>query len=985
MPTTITSHVAPVGVTRMYRLAAGRLLLLGPAGQIYTSDDEGASWDARTSGTSTPFRSAARDGTKVIIIGSGITRISTDNGNTWTSITGLSTGAASKIFFNAGRWHVTVGSGGSYTIRTSLTGLSGSWTSQNLGSGGDLVDIAYDPDAGRWVAVGEYELFYSDSGTAWSACTINVANIMLAAPGIAHNAGTWLVPTEHWGSTVRLLRSADGVVWDAAGAASFTVSSASEDLPTRIGHNGVRWIAAGRNFGASYNDRSRIWTSDDDGLTWQQTWGESSTEGEGFLFEVAVTPAGFFVAGYRGYGGGRAPLQLESADGISWREFESGAEFNRLFVDADSGDVIARWTGAWDSEYSGTTGSATWHRITQEAPPPPAPSIILRLVVSRVSAAHAIALPLAVRRVPPGVVSLPLDVRVLDAAVLGGLDGAAGWAAAPSGRWRAVVVLDGVDVSDRLHGSVSVQIAADAAATAEFSILPAAPLQPLSLIGRAVRIAFAQVDGSNAQTLFSGVVDVPVIDLFSGVVQCRCHDQAQEVWSNTPRETIDALVGGRWHVAVSGEPDDNHAYLQQRIASVGASWALDPLQRPRVIPWSAADRTITVRQADIVDGSLSVDLPSRERLRTRIVCRMQYRYTRLRRRGVVAQYSEPLSFFQPLLSPTGVVLRESRVFLTADMVHGAASAPGGWELQGEIKIAHPPVGEWNLGTGLDPYMYIISPRVAPTLALGFTARYATRWTQSVTEDYTDTVVWPAAETQIGQPVQEEIGATLDAEFDQRDWTFDSSVEPRIVGTAVGDTVIPWQPDGADRAACNEVRRTLLDQAWVRLWSASRSGRVRFALPCRPDLWLDTRVALETSRLRAQGLIADIEHTLDMGSGEAITSISLAVGLPGSTSAAHPEWTLSPPPVDTYSAPASALSFEIGTYVGGTASAPPYDPETMIGFVTNEEGPTVEGREYYPHQLSIRSPGIEAEVRDPLDLAAEVTHEVTVPTDLLEIL
>lgn len=159
-------------------------------------------------------------------------------------------------------------------------------------------------------------------------------------------------------------------------------------------------------------------------------------------------------------------------------------------------------------------------------------------------------------------------VQVLDPAQIGGLDGAASWAAAPDGRWEAVVWLGTDNISARILGTVSVQIEADAARTAEFSFLPAAPIQPLGLIGQRVRLAFAQAGGLNAQTIFRGVVETPTIDLQTGVITCACHDQAQEVWANTPRETIAALVGGRWHVAVSGEPEDNFEYMRERLSLI---------------------------------------------------------------------------------------------------------------------------------------------------------------------------------------------------------------------------------------------------------------------------------------------------------------------------------------------------------------------------------------------------------------------------------
>lgn len=599
-----------------------------------------------------------------------------------------------------------------------------------------------------------------------------------------------------------------------------------------------------------------------------------------------------------------------------------------------------------------------------------------------VSAVPAIALPLRLSVGAGGAaVALPLRLSVLDAAVRGGLDGAGAWAAAPDGKWRAHVWLGDTDISARITGAVSVTHADNAAATADFGFLPASTHQPMSIIGQRVRIAFAQASGANAQTIFTGVVDVPSIDLQSGVVSCSCKDQAQEVWANTPRPVIDAMVGGRWHVAVSGEPEDNFAYLEERIQSVGKSWAIDALGQIRIIPWRGLSRSVTVRQADVIDGSLSVDLPSRDQLRTRIVCRMQYRYTLLRSRGARLQWSEPLEFFQPRYM-FGTQLKPGYLLCTRPMVEQATESVSGWGMVSR-EIISPPWGTWNVGTELDPFLWTITATVAPTLAVAVQADYATRWQQSITEDYTVEVVWGALESQLPAPIPEEIGASLEAEFDVRDWGSDSSVAPALP-TAVGDYALPWQPAGADTSARDEALRTLLDRAWVRLWDASRSGRVRFDLPCRPDLWLDAGVTLETARVRASGKVVEVQHLLDMESGEATTSVSVAVGMPGATDATQPDWTLPAAPADDYTPPVSAYSFECGTFVGGLAESPPYDEAAMVGFLTNAEG--ADGaNEQYPHSFRLRDPGLAAEDRDPRELASAATMVVTIPTDTLEIL
>lgn len=954
MALSFVARTAPVNIGVLARVFGGRLILGGTAGQIYTSDDDGVTWTARTSGTTRYLAAVAYNGSTVVIAGkNGACRVSVDNGVTWAAFGQVTFSHLRGARYLGGRFFVFGADGQLYT---SVTGAAGTWANgTGLYSAQEFYDVAFDAAAGRWVAVGSGTWsypHYSDDGSAWVQTTSGGPEY--ASTSVANQGGTWIT-----GASINgMARSTDGAAW---------THSASAFATAPVTRHGTRWVAAGYE-----TPGAAIGHSDDDGVTWTQ----SVTRGDGKFITLASNGTHVLAVGYASGSSlsarANAPLFAVSADGVNWEIDETTTPGCQQVI-AD-GDGFIGWT----TSYSGEIGIATWYRITASGGGATGETITLPLEVSAVSTAQTLGLPLRVHAVTPVTLALPLTVGVIDAAVTGGLDGAGGWAAAPNGRWQAVVVLDGVDVSALIVGQVTVECAADAARTAQFSYLPGA-VQPLGLIGRPVRIAFAQAGGANAQTIFSGVVDVPAVDLQTGVVSCACHDQAQEIWANTPREAIDALVGGRWSLAVSGEPEDSFDYLRERIQSVGASWALDALQRPRVLPWRDLPRAVTIRQADVIDGSLAVELPSREQLRTRVACRLQYRYTALRRRGIVAQFELPLSFFLPMITPT--TNKPAYTFLTTAMVEGALGSVAGWELEGDIVIHHPPAGTWEVG---DDAFYTISARVAPDLATGFSARFSARWEQTVTEDYTLAVVWAELESQLGGPVAEEIGATLEAEFRQPGWAADTSVAPVLPGAgSVGDGRLPWQPVGYDTGARDEALRTLLDRAWVRLWSASRSGRVRLALPCRPDLWIDTWATVYTDRIQAAGQVVGVTHTLDTAGGKATTELAIAVGMPGNAAAAHPAWSLPAPPADSYAPPARAYSFEIGAFVGGLDTSPEFDDEAMTGFITNAEGAEIEGYHYYPHKLTVRSPDLAAEDRDPLELTATAEIEVSIPTDLLE--
>lgn len=710
-------------------------------------------------------------------------------------------------------------------------------------------------------------------------------------------------------------------------------------------------------------------------------WSTVPDTGAFISFYGATTPAAAYMFGRPSAASGTKPPQVFYNTGAGWLTYPTTG----VNAAVDLVQFQANFAAANDLVVFGTphgTESGLWTATAIEYVPPIGGSITapLRLEV-QASAALTAGLRMQVG-VTGAALSLPARLSVIADGVLGGLNGAGGWPSAPLGRWRSVVMLDGVDVSAQTVGEIVIQHADNEARTMQFSFRPATVLQPMSIIGRRVQAYFAQLGDSGealaAQLMFTGILETPTINMQSGVISCSCHDQMQEIFANTPRAWIDANVGGRWREEVSGEAADNFDYLEARRLSVPVSIALDVQQQPVVLPWRDGLAAETIQAADMLDNTLSVDLPSRDELRTRITCRLQYRFERLRGRAVVAQYANGLQFY------IGAgALEASKLWLTTAMVKQSVEGLRGWTVE-SLAIENPTPGTYDRGPAPGDGVYVISPSVAPDLALGFEAKCSTRWQQTVTQDYTVDVVLPSLEASIGRVV-EEIGATFDVPFDVRDWGTDDTVLPVLTLPTVGDVVQEWKPVGQQDADRDEVLRTLLDQAWVKLWDSSRSGRVRFALPLRPNLWLNNFVTVATASLNASGKVVEIEHRMDPETGEAITTAAIAVGLPGATGASLPTWTLPATPAIDDTRPPETYSFEIGTFVGGDGASVPFDEETMIGFSTNQESPDLIATNFYPHQLSIRAPDVEALDRDPLELEAVVEIATSIPTDLLELL
>lgn len=911
------------------------------------------------------------------------------------SLAALNSGAAAVVHGQGGWVLCTKTDASVMGLQTSPDAAS--WTPYPL-LGSATADRALDAAfnaTGRCVVVGtQGRAFYSDDLAAWAAVTSSFATTGIT--GVAHGNGLYVAV-----GGAKCGYSANGISWAQRAALPTTsaqqiafgdgvyVAVGTSGWLGRSTDNGVSWTTIGAGFGTStinnvaYDPDTGVWcavgaggkiaTSVDGGLTWtQRTSGTTQ-----ILYAVACAGGTWLV-------GGAGGVVLESDDLAAWTVATTALGSNTVRGIGTDGSIFVVQTDFAQVAVSASPSIAISLPVEVNVVAPPVVAVGIEVTVA--SASIAASLPVTVNAVVPGAIALPLSVRVNDPDIYADLDGAATWAAAPHGRWRAIVVLGDQDISDRLIGEVSVEHEDNTAALADFEFLPAGLLQPASLIQRSVRISFAWDDGSNVQMLFAGVVAWPEPDATTGAVRCTCTNRAQEIWAAMPRAAIDALVGGRYHTAVSGERDDNYEYLVERIKSVGASWAVDALLQPRILTWQGAAKTFTVREADVIDGAFEVALPDGDQLRSRVTCRLQHRYQLLRGRRVVAQYAHDFALIRPRIYATtnypGVTA------LTAAMVQQACEGVTGWTRVSEIDIEHPPSGAWMIGTSETQGVYSISPRVAQDLALGFKAEYAARWQQTVTETYEITLVWSALEAQLGSGASgapEVEGATLEAKFDSPAWSSDATVLPDVTPPALGDRSVAHQPPGADAAARDEALRTLLDRAWVGMWSRSRSGRVRFAIPCRPDIWLDARITVEARRLRAAGKVADVTHRLDVATGAATSYLGIAVGMPGEASATLPVWTLPPAPAPAYVPPISSFSFEIGEYVGGGPESAEWDEATMIGFSTNLLGPSDDALNYYPHQLSIKAPDLAAEDRDPAELTAAATIPITIPTDLLEIL
>lgn len=140
---------------------------VGAGGVIYTSPDA-ETWTAQTSGTTNVLTCAHWFGGRYVVgsNANNATRYS-DNGTTWTAVTGLAANVQ-DVYHNGTNLWVAVGGGG--IIYSSADGIT--WTSQTSGVAQNLNGVHFAD--GLWVAVGNSgTVVTSPDGTTWTDRTAN--------------------------------------------------------------------------------------------------------------------------------------------------------------------------------------------------------------------------------------------------------------------------------------------------------------------------------------------------------------------------------------------------------------------------------------------------------------------------------------------------------------------------------------------------------------------------------------------------------------------------------------------------------------------------------------------------------------------------------------------------------------------------------------------------------------------------------------------
>lgn len=545
--------------------------------------------------------------------------------------------------------------------------------------------------------------------------------------------------------------------------------------------------------------------------------------------------------------------------------------------------------------------------------------------------------------------------------------------------FSAVVVIDGVDVSERLIGTVTVEAAEGAARVAGFSILPyAGVIEPLDYVGKPVSIDYALIISGTTvvRRLFTGRIDTPSFNPSTGLLRFDCVDDMQNRVAALSRSVIDGLVGGRYSTAVQGEILDNWDYAQARLSTVAGSLDAGASGGLRVTPWELTATWATFGPADLKYESSTLSFPQRSTLVNHVELEFDYRYHRLRERYASVGWSGTLID----MAPNGYQ------YPTQQDILGAA-AGSGWQVVASVFYPAPAAIAHSSGG------FIYPSQDAIDLAI---LKLAQRHSQTVTESYAMSVIAEESIAANGELPHAMRGA-LESDFDGGAWESALDVEP-LMPTG-GD--MDWAPE-ATRADADYAIQTLLDQARVKILGSHRGARVGNTILCNPDLDLDKRVAVSTSTISAAGKVSLVRHVIDLRAGSATTDFEIACFGVGGAGIITPD-TLAPPPPPAEAAETQAWNGELPSLTVSTYGSTPYQ-ESLMGLLLNppetitvEDVPTPDGPKTlsYPNPFyvaggypvngfRVQMPGVDDVDRNPLGKNVTTSYRIVVPSDPITI-
>lgn len=562
--------------------------------------------------------------------------------------------------------------------------------------------------------------------------------------------------------------------------------------------------------------------------------------------------------------------------------------------------------------------------------------------------------------------------------------------------WDLTIAIDGNIVPPSwVHGQVRVSRNESSTALMDVTLIPSGGVQDLdSYTGKSITVDVS-LPNLVTRRIYTGVVDIPEIDLINKKITLRCSDRREEQLSSIIAPYLSGI--GEYSSVIFGEDTtDKYQVLTNRLSTSPTAVDFDSYGNLRITPWAAKDTADFLLEDDeVYRRDPHVELTSRARITNTVDIEFQYRYERLH------QWEANYTWESPIKNNFGLFLLQGYSMARRDMILAAIDAAG-WPVRGEVTFDPIQPAGWYSGIGWKTTSWL-SQNVVRTDANGDAVTDAsgnpvydtiltggvdltkimtngaswvgtTRWAQTITEDHVLKVKAPQSIAQYGT-IAQNAGYSIQDPFESNVWENYTSYNE-----------IPGQSNtffvnrDTTRAQFNSASRVALLRAKNTILGSHRDTRVSISREIWPQVELHHTVQIATDPVQARGKVSEITHYFDINSREAYTEVVLVLS---QSSGSASDSTLSAPSIAADSVNLPTPSITLDNHFG-ISPDPETNPDSVnwTGMIGNKYVSGSLYRTNYTEQFRVDTPAIPASVRNEKIRSKTTEYDVEIPDDFL---
>ncbi len=572
-------------------------------------------------------------------------------------------------------------------------------------------------------------------------------------------------------------------------------------------------------------------------------------------------------------------------------------------------------------------------------------------------------------------------------------------------KYLPIITLDGRTLPhDMIKGVITYKHAESNNGLLDFSILPSLGIQDLYTYQGASVTCDVMVNNSgniSVHRIFTGIVDIPEIDVLNEWITLRCSDNRDE---RMEKGEVNPIFGF-YSTSVFGDVTDQKSYISSLLSTIPASLDWDGYGQQRLTYWepkATADFTLTDNFVYRRDPMIRVE--SRAQIINQVNINFTYNYQRFHIGIASYTWTGTDAAGRGLYGDTYPL----KTMITAaadgtgwehgDILFGGLVAAGYYRGAGGVSFAlsnvqnnytvvaktqaNPdPTADEDHQTinvtddaGKQVYEAVLTSSVDLEDIFANSCSWSSRkqWSQNIEETYTLTVTAPQSISRYGLVTEDKNTTFTDVDRSQ-EWE-----------------AVPYQPFSPLQAVDQKIglaERTntinvLINQANTRILSTHRDSKVTFQRSIWPQIDLRHTVELSTTRLDCRGKVVEIQHTMDVGTGDSYSEIGVAIYRETGSTTPTP---LNPPVSPTDSITSFVTTIRLQSRYGVN----PSNNTSFQGYTGNRtvKTPLAGGsvnNETTKYQTSFvaDSPDIPAAYREKRTLTSSQIYNVNIPINTL---